>query len=138
MSAVTIPYSRAFADVVVGRGLDTARTMLELRSVLETMRASADLRAVWETPSVTAEEKRKLLDAIAGRLGISQYVRNFIAVLMDHRRIQLLAEIVDEVELELAQRMGLADAEVTSARDLSDTEKRVLETQIERMTGKKV
>ncbi len=138
MSAVSIPYARAFADVVAAHHLDVNKTMQELRSVAETMRESAELRVIWETPAVTAEEKVKLLDAIAAKLGISQYARNFIAVVIAHRRIHMLAEIVHQVETELGQRMGFADADITSARDLSEAEKRALESRIEIMTGKKV
>ena len=34
--------------------------------------------------------------------------------------------------------MGFAEAEITSFRDLSDPEKRKLEAQVEKLTGKKV
>jgi F-type H+-transporting ATPase subunit delta len=35
-------------------------------------------------------------------------------------------------------RLGFAEAEITSARDLNDTEKRTLEGQVAKVTGKKV
>ena len=41
-------------------------------------------------------------------------------------------------EQELNRRTGVAEAEVTSARELNTEERRVLESQIERMTGKTV
>ena len=51
---------------------------------------SQDLRRVWENPAVPADQKRKLLDAIVQREGIEHHVRNLIAVLIDHRRVQFL------------------------------------------------
>ncbi len=39
---------------------------------------------------------------------------------------------------ELDSRLGFAEAQITSARELADAEKRTLEGQIEKVTGKKV
>jgi len=99
---------------------------------------SADLRRVWENPAVPAEQKRKLLDAIVHREGIDHHARNLIAVLIDRRRVQFLGRIVEQIKKELDARMGFAEAHITSARELGDTEKSALETQIEKVTGKKV
>ncbi|PYX52521.1 MAG: ATP synthase F1 subunit delta, partial [Acidobacteria bacterium] len=99
---------------------------------------SADLRRVWENPAVPAEQKRKLLDAIVHREGIDHHARNLIAVLIDRRRVQFLGRIVEQIKKELDTRMGFAEAHITSARELGDTEKSALETQIEKVTGKKV
>ena len=68
---------------------------------------SRELREVWEAPSIPAEQKRALLDAIVAREGISRPVRNFMAVLMDHRRIKFLEPIVKEFEQELESPDGL-------------------------------
>jgi F-type H+-transporting ATPase subunit delta len=87
---------------------------------------------------VPADQKRKLLDAIVDREDIEHHVRNLVAVLIDHRRVQFLARIVEQLKKELDARMGFAEAKITSARELGDTEKRSLEAQIEKATGKKV
>jgi F-type H+-transporting ATPase subunit delta len=59
-------------------------------------------------------------------------------VLIDHRRLNFLARIVEQFEKELDRRMGLADAQISSARELGDGEKRTLEAEIAKLTGKKV
>jgi F-type H+-transporting ATPase subunit delta len=65
-------------------------------------------------------------------------VRNFIAVLTDHRRLPLFGEILNQLEQELDDRQGFAEAQVSTARTLSDAEKKMLEAEIVRLTGKKV
>ncbi|HET7751516.1 MAG TPA: ATP synthase F1 subunit delta, partial [Terriglobales bacterium] len=65
-------------------------------------------------------------------------VRNFLAVLIDHERIAMMEQIVRQFEVELDRRLNLTQAEITSARDLSPEEKRVLEAEIGRLTGKQV
>jgi F-type H+-transporting ATPase subunit delta len=79
-----------------------------------------------------------LLDAIVQRNGIDKPVRNLVAVLIDHRRLPFLARIVEQLKKELDARLGFTEAQISSARDLGDAEKRTLETQIEKTTRKKV
>ncbi len=138
MAAVTSRYARAFADVVADLKLDPARTVEQLRSLVAVVNASDDLRRVWENPSIPAEQKRNLLDAIVQRMSLARPVRNFVAVLIDHHRIAALSEISRQFEVELDHRLGFAEAAISSARELSSTEKRQLEAQIERLSGKKV
>ena len=55
-----------------------------------------------------------------------------------HRRVAALPEIARQFGLELNERLGLADAEVTSTRELSDAEKHALEARVGQVTGKKI
>lgn len=138
MAAISSRYARAFADVVMERKLDAGRVRSELRSLTEVAVQNSELRRVWEAPALPAAQKRAVLDALAKRAGVSSMVRNFLAVLIDHERIPLLEQIVGQVETELDRRLNLAQAEVTSARELRAEEKQVLEAEVERLTGKKV
>jgi len=138
MASVSSTYARAFADVVFSAHLDAARAVGGLRQIAALLAQSADLRRVWENPAVPADQKRKLLDAIVQRDGIDRHVRNLIAVLIDHRRLNFLPRIVEQFEKELDRRMGLADAQISSARELGDAEKHTLEVEIAKLTGKRV
>ncbi|MFZ0802640.1 MAG: ATP synthase F1 subunit delta [Terriglobales bacterium] len=138
MATVINTYARAFADVVFDSQLDAAKTLKEAQALAELVAASKQLRDVWATPSIPAEQKRAVLDAIVEREGISRPVRNFVAVLMDHRRTSFLTAIVKQFELELDRRMGFAEAQITSARELGEAERTVLENQIQALVGKKV
>ncbi len=138
MASVASTYARAFADVVLGAHLDANRALAELRAIASLLKESSELRRVWENPAITAEQKRAVLDAIAQRDGISQQVRNLVAVLIDHRRVHFLEPVIRQLEKELDTRLGFAEADITSARLLGDTEKREFEAQVGKLTGKKV
>jgi F-type H+-transporting ATPase subunit delta len=138
MASVTNTYARAFVDVVFDRRLDAGRAARELYSLAQLVASSKPLREVFEAPSIPPKQKRGLLDAIVAREGVSREVRNFIAVLMDHRRIAFLSAIVKEFEQEMDRRLGFAEAEVISARELGESERRALEAQVEKLSGKKV
>lgn len=138
MASVASTYARAFADVAFDAKLDAARAIGGLRQIANLFNESVELRRVWENPAVPADQKRKLLDVIVQRDGIERPVRNLIAVLIDHRRLTFLPRIVEQLEKELDARMGFTDAQISSARELGDAEKRALEAQIAKSTGKKV
>jgi F-type H+-transporting ATPase subunit delta len=138
VSSVASTYARAFADVVFSAHLDANRAVAGLREIARLLAESADLRRVWENPAVPADQKRRLLDAIVQREGIDKPVRNLVAVLIDHRRVQFLQRIIEQLEKELDARMGFAEAQISSARELSEAERRALEVEIEKTTGKKV
>lgn len=138
MAAVTSRYARAFADAVFELKLDSSKVVQDLHAVLAISGESPELQRVWENPSIAADQKRNLLDAIAGRLGLLKQVRNFLAVLIDHHRMGMLPEIARQFEHELHERMGFAEAEIVSARELAEQQRRELELQISQLTGKRV
>jgi len=138
VASVANTYARAFADVVLSARLDANRAIGGLRRIAGLLAESTELRRVWENPAVPGDQKRKLLDAIVHREGIEPHVRNLMAVLIDHRRVPLLSRITEQLEKELDARLGFAEAHITSARELADAEKRALEAQIEKVTGKKI
>jgi F-type H+-transporting ATPase subunit delta len=140
MASVIGTYARAFADVVMTakNQIDPARALQELHSIEALFKESDPLRRVMENPSIPGDRKRAVLDALTTRLGTTRQVRNFVAVLTDHQRLPLFSDILKQVERELDERQGLAEAQVSSARQLSDAEKKMLEAEITRMTGKKV
>jgi len=140
MASVVGTYARAFADVVMtGKGhLDAARALQELHGIEDLIKESDQLRRVLENPSIPGDRKRAVIDAITGRMGTTRQVRNFIAVLTDHRRLPLFSEILKQLQQELNDRQGFAEAQVSTARQLSDAEKAMLEAEITKLTGKKI
>ncbi|MGA7926157.1 MAG: ATP synthase F1 subunit delta [Candidatus Sulfotelmatobacter sp.] len=138
MASVASTYARAFADVVLSAHLDAGDCIAQLRAISSLLAESSELRRVWENPAIPAEQKRRVLDVIAERDGISKQVRNLVAVLIDHQRIHFLEPIITQLEKELDARLGFAEAQITSARALDDAEKREFEAQVGKLTGKKV
>src|SRR2546429_9873366 len=131
MASVTNTYGRAFADVVFDQQINAGMALIEVQAIAQLVAASKPLREVWEATSIPAEQKRKLLDAIVASERVSRPVRNFFAVVIDHRRIKFLQSIVQQLERELNQRMGFTEAQITSARELSEPERRAPSTRVE-------
>ncbi len=137
MSAVAERYAAALADVAVERkNSETIRR--NLAAFVEAFSSIADLRNALESPALNAEVKRKVIAEVAGKMGLDVAVRNFVYLVVDHRRTEILPEIEEAFFSELNERLGIVDAEVTSAHELNDDEKRQLRSVLEQRTGKKV
>src|SRR5215831_12943628 len=127
MAAVASRYARAFADVVVERKMDPEKTVAELMQMAALVSSSHELHNVLSNPAVENKQKIGLLDAIIKKMGASKLLRNFVAVLIDHKRIGQIGEITERFRRELDARMGIAEARISSARELTAAERKSLE-----------
>jgi F-type H+-transporting ATPase subunit delta len=137
LSAVAERYAAALADVAVERG-NSETIKRNLAAFVEAFSSVADLRNALESPAINAEVKRRVIAEVAGKMGLDGAVRNFIYLVVDHRRTEILPEIEQAFLSELNERLRIVDAEVTSARELNDDEKRQLSAVLAQRTGKKV
>jgi F-type H+-transporting ATPase subunit delta len=71
-------------------------------------------------------------------MGLNDAVRNFMKVIVSHQRTHMLREIDQAFITELNRRNGIAQADVTTARQLNEAEKKELLSVLERRTGKKI
>jgi len=138
MAAVLGRYARAYAEVAIKNKLNPEKTIAEFQQMAEVVNSSRELRNVLQNPAVSREQKLKLLDSIIQHTGASKMLRNFLAVLIDHRRIGNIGDVLEQFKRELDRRLGIADAKVSSVRELSSTEKKSLEQQLATLTGKTV
>ena len=138
MAAVTARYARALADVVFEQKLDAEKVVGEVRVIEAALTESPALRHTWDNPAVQMPVKVKVLDAIVAVTGAGRITRNFIALLIERRRIRQLKEIRTQFEAEVNERLGIAEAGVISVRTLGEDEKRALESQVAKITGKKI
>ena len=138
MAAIASRYARALVEVVLEQKIEPATAVQQVKDMVAAVAESKDLRMVWESPAIAAEQKRSVLDALVAQAGTLRPIRNFFAVLIDHGRIPMLAQIARQFETELNSQLGFIEADITSSRPLSPDEKQGLESQVGLTTGKKV
>ncbi len=135
MSAAAERYAAALASVALERKRDLQG---DLSAFVDVFFSSAELRNALESPAVSREVKERVIREITEKIGIDETVRNFIYLVVAHRRTKLFREILAALEKQLNMRMGIAEAEVSSAKELSDAEKKELTAVLERRTGKRI
>jgi F-type H+-transporting ATPase subunit delta len=79
-----------------------------------------------------------VIEKLAARMGASKIIRNFLFVMVDNQRTPLLPDILEAFQEVIRRRQGVAEAEVSSAVNLSDAQKVQLLQTLERLTSKKI
>jgi F-type H+-transporting ATPase subunit delta len=137
INAVARRYASALADVALEQK-SADRAKADLGAFVEAFFPSSDLRNALDSPAVGRDVKQRVLEEIAKRMNLEPAVRNFIYLVVDHHRAESLRDIQQAFQEELNARLGIAEAEVTSARALNVDEKQQLTAALERRTGKKI
>jgi F-type H+-transporting ATPase subunit delta len=139
-SAIASRYANALVDVLAGgaAGARPQEAMGELRVFAAALDGSPELESALASPAVPPARKRSVVRRIAERLGVSQVPRNFLCVLIDHRRMAALAAILDAADELLDARLGFARARIASAQPLAETQRAALVAQLERLTGSRL
>jgi F-type H+-transporting ATPase subunit delta len=114
------------------------RVKTDLASFSEAFAHSADLRTTLESPAVSRDAKVRVIQKLSAVMNLAPAVRNFLCVLLDHRRTELLFEIQEQFRTELNARQNIAEAVVTSARALGADERKNLIKMLEDETHKKI
>ena len=132
-------YARALVDVVTApnSGIDGKQVLAQLQTVNATIQESTDLRNALLSPAVSPSRKRAVMERILEPMNLVRQVRNFLFVVIDHRRIHQLSSTVEAFDLFLDERLGYVRADVSSAQALNDQQRSELESELSRLAGKK-
>ena len=137
MRSASLQYATALADIALEQGAaEPVRKQLEEFGAAYA--ESAELRNVLSNPAVERTAKHGVVEKLVARLGASRIVRNFLFVVVDNQRTHLVPEILQSFEDVLRQRQGVAEAEVTSAAELTAPQKTQIQQTLERLTGRKI
>jgi F-type H+-transporting ATPase subunit delta len=137
LKSASLQYANALADVALAQGAaePAAKQLGEFGAAYAT---SSELRTFLASPAVTPEQKHAVIEKIIARLGASKIIRNFLFIIADSRRTQLLPEIIATFQEVLRQRQGIAEAEISSAVELSAAQKEEFSSTLAKLTGKKI
>lgn len=130
-------YAAAMAEVALEKH-SAQKVKSDFTGFVDAFYSSADLRNVLESPAVALELKQKVVGSIAERMQLDGNVTNFVRLIVDHGRTEMLRELQRAFDEELNARMGIARADVVSAHPLGENDRRELTAALERRTGKKI
>lgn len=135
MAAFVSRYARAFADVVASAHLDTTAIDRQLDDFLATWDGSSELRELFANPAVPVPQKVAILDKLNAKMGLQRELRNLLAVLINNDRIAHIHEVAAAYRAELQERLGIRQAEIVTARELSDQERTSLIAGVGKLAG---
>jgi F-type H+-transporting ATPase subunit delta len=137
LKSASLQYANALADVALAQGAADA-ALKQLTDFAAAFDISSELRNFMTTPGVPREAKHGVIEKIAARIGAGKIIRNFLFVIADHQRTHILPEILAAFQDVIRQRQGIAEAEISSAVELSAAQKKKFAQTLERLTGKKI
>ncbi|HZE73532.1 MAG TPA: ATP synthase F1 subunit delta [Pyrinomonadaceae bacterium] len=139
MSLQTIArrYATALADVVTERA-EAKEVHAELKGWEEMLVQSPQLREVFANPTISYDQKRRVLSELIARTKVRPTTANFLQLLLKNHRLTELAEINRRLELVLDERAGIVAADVLTARPISDDIRQTIRGKLRGLTGKEV
>lgn len=96
-----------------------------------------NFRKILFHPSVTRDEKKKLIKKVFGE-SVSDLTRNFLNLLVDRRKEELL-ELIPEIYREtINEKKGVLKAKIQTVEPLTEERLNNLRKRLDRLTGKTV
>ena len=118
MSAVST-YAEALFEAARERE-ELEEVVDDLQEFVEALRENEELRLFFYGGQVPEREKRRAIDALTADMALS--TRNFLKVLSDNGREEILEEVLVRYEELVKEHLGRVEVEVTTAVELSEEE----------------
>jgi F-type H+-transporting ATPase subunit delta len=138
VDALASHYARALADAVFApnSGLSPEDTIQQLRSIASLVLESKELRWALLSPSVTRARKTAITARLAELMGLHRLLRNFLLVVVTHRRTQELDSIRRSFEAIVDERLGFVRADIAAATELTAEQREQIERALGTIIGK--
>lgn len=128
-------YAQALIELA-SSDLSLQETFLsEIKILNESLNQVKDSKEVFENPAISKEQKKELLKKLfQGK--INQKTLNFLFLLVDKQRFNLLSEIQNQLEKIVNKNKGIVIANVTSSSELDKNTLEILKQKLENTLGK--
>ncbi|MGA2450060.1 MAG: ATP synthase F1 subunit delta [Polyangiaceae bacterium] len=137
VSVVADRYAQALFELGIDEG-QIDRLVEEFALIARAWAETAELRDALENPRVPHPAKKAVVAELAQSMGVSQVAKNTLELLVDRRRAKTIPFIARRLGELADAHKGVVRAEVTTAVTLDDSYYSRLQSQLERMTGKRV
>ncbi|MDX1699937.1 MAG: ATP synthase F1 subunit delta [Melioribacteraceae bacterium] len=132
--------STRYANALISKSEDDKsfdKVLSDVKFIKETIESSKELRNFLSNPIISHDNKLSALKLIFDKF-IGEEVSNFIEFLISKGRENLLLDICKRFKELSDEKLNQSDVNITSAVELNDTQKREIETRLEKIIGKKV
>jgi F-type H+-transporting ATPase subunit delta len=131
--------ARRYARAAFELALENKQPLESWLADLETMASVVQdptVSQVLSSPKLSFDQKRALVDQAV--TGLEPMQRNFLYLLIDRKRIELIGAVRREFRALMLEHQGIAEATVTTAVPISDAEAARIGDYLGRLVGKRV
>ena len=129
--------SKIYASALTQLNIDKSTIINSLSEVIKVFEKSEDLRVVFSNSSINFGKKKEILSEIFNGK-IDKQLVNFLCILTEKNKINLLGEIVASFEQLSAEASGICVVEVISAIELNEHYKNKIMEKLESKLNKKI
>src|SRR5882757_8760051 len=121
-TALASHYASVLADAVFAKdsGLPPEDAVGQLREAEALVSGSKELQQALLSPAVGKQRKKAVVAKLADQLGLHRIIRNFMLVVVTHRRTHDLRAMRREFEAVVDERLGWVPAAISSAKELDE------------------
>src|SRR5512134_370619 len=130
-------YARALLDIGREEG-EVRRVLSELERFASLFEETPALRDVLEASHVNRRDKQAVLEAAVAGVGLLPVTTNFLRLLVDKRRMDILPQILAELRRMVEELEGIERVEVVSAAPLPGAQRELLKSVLSKRTGKRI
>jgi F-type H+-transporting ATPase subunit delta len=132
-SKIAEPYAEALMSLAKAQNL-TEQFGEDATGLINLLVNSEDLRQFLASPIIAVDTKKSVLEQALGNQ-IQPLMKNFLMLLVDHRRIAFLEDICRKYLVLLRELKQAVLAEVTSVVELTDEQKQTVRNKVRELTG---
>ena len=130
-------YARGLVGALRGES-ELAEMHRELSEVASLLRTNLQLAAILKSPFVPKKKKNQIIRDILAASPPGAKAARFLDVLIEHKRLDILEDVLLVVPALWRERQGVQTFEVSSAVSVTPQQKKRLQAELERLEGKPV
>lgn len=130
-------YARAL-EAALAETQAVERAASELSALAAIFAAGPEIPGALVSPAVTADQKKSLLQSLAKAARLDTATTRLLGILIEKGHLETLPAIAEAMERIRDRRLGIVEAEVTTATPLPDPAAARAREILERATGRKI
>lgn len=135
--AAALRYATALVDIAQDSNKIDAVEQ-DLNSLEAMIAGSTDLQNLIRSPLISRKQKQEAVQAIAAAAKFQGITSNFLALLAQNRRLNMVQTIINAVRKDVSARRGEVFASVQSAFKLTPAQEKALQESLAKAVGKAV
>ncbi len=140
MAARQKKFAKRYAKMLFGStGVEKGeKALADLNVVSELMAGSKEIRNFFLSPLFTEEERKKTIEALSGKAGISEEVKKFLVFISGRRAVSVLPDIIRHYANIYFEKKRKAKATVITPYKFSAKYSERIKASLQKLTGKDV
>ncbi len=135
--AAALRYATALVDIAQDSNKIDAVEQ-DLNDLEAMLSQSEDLQNLMLSPIVSRQQQQEAIQAIAKSAKFQDITSNFLALLAQNRRLNMVRSIMNAVRMDISHRRGEISANVQSAFKLTAAQEKALKASLEKAVGQAV